>query len=495
MAMKLSGRAAAITLFCLLIPVAQGAELADHPKVKGNIALLVRWLEAHQIYERVPGLSVGVVYGDELVWEAGYGYANVRRRTPATADTLYSICSISKLFTSIALMQQRDAGRLQLDDTVASHLDWFDLPQAHADSGPITVRTLLTHSSGLPREAVGMYWNPDYPFPTREVLIAGLSDQETLYPASTFFQYSNLALTLVGEIAAARAGMPYAELVQAEILDPLELAETRPNFPEDLHGRELAYGYSALERSGDRRRVAAFDTAGIVPAAGFTSNVRDLASFAAWQLRLLEDGGEEVLKASTLREMQRVQWVDPNWKTTWGLGFNVSNTDGDTTVSHGGGCPGYTTGFALQPKHKIAVIVLTNASGTDPFALISGIYKVLRPALQAAAEATEDSAAPSDSAPEEAPADLSAYEGLYHSDPWASEVALVQVEEQLVVLSLPADDPSADQRKLEQVDGDHFERIREDDEGPGEGWFFERDDGGEIISVRYHGSRMMKVGG
>ncbi len=493
MSRKGSGRAIGFALLCLWITTAQAAELSSHQKVQGSIALLDRWLEAHQIYERVPGLSVGVVYGEELVWEAGYGYANVRRKTPATADTLYSICSISKLFTSIALMQQRDAGRLQLDDPVASHLDWFDLPQAHEESGPITVRTLLTHSSGLPREAVGMYWNPDYPFPTREALIAGLSGQETLYPAGTFFQYSNLALTLVGEIAAARAGRPYAELVQAEILDPLELTETRPYFPEDLHGRELAFGYSALERSGDRRRVEAFDTAGIVPAAGFTSNVRDLASFAAWQLQLLADGGEEVLKASTLREMQRVQWVDPNWETTWGLGFNVSNTDGDTTVTHGGGCPGYTTGFALQPKHNMAVIVLTNASGTDPFALINGIYKVLRPALTAAAEEAEATDTTAQATADEVPADFSDYTGLYHSDPWASEIAVVQVEEQLVVLSLPADDPSANQRKLEQVADDHFQRIREDEEGPGEGWFFERNDDGAVVSVRYHGSRMMKV--
>ncbi len=467
-------------------PRSGAEEITSHPEVSGALALLDRWIDAHQVYERIPGISVGVVVDQDLIWHKGYGYANVRKKRPATEDTLYSICSISKLFTSVALMQQRDAGRLQLDDPVARHLDWFNIEQAHPDSGPITVRALMTHSSGLPREAVHDYWNPDYPFPTREEMIDGLSGQETLYPAGTFFQYSNLAMTLVGEIAAAEAGKTYDALVQDAILDPLELENTRPYLPKGEHGKAMAYGYGALDRQGNRAREPSFDTRAITPAAGFTSNVVDLGKFASWQFRLLESGDEEVLRASTLREMQRVQWVDPNWKVNWGLGFNVTKAGDDTMVSHGGGCPGYTTAFTMMPKHKLAVIVLTNAGGTDPGKVAQNIYKVLGPALKAAGGGASDDA--SDDAP-----DLSEYAGLYHSQPWVSEVAIVQIGDELAVAALPSDDVTQGLRKLEQVDGDRFRRVREDDEGAGEAWLFERDESGKIVAVQRHGSRMTRA--
>jgi CubicO group peptidase (beta-lactamase class C family) len=467
----------------LAITTSASGKITDHPDVSGSLALLDRWIEAHQIYERVPGISVGVVLDQNLIWHKGYGYANVRRRTHATEETLYSICSISKLFTSVALMQQRDAGKLQLDDPVSRHLDWFQIEQAHPDSGPITVRSLMTHSSGLPRESVNHYWNPDYPFPAREQLIEGLKSQETLYPAGTFHQYSNLALTLVGEIAAARAGKPYAELVQQDILDPLGLSSTHPYFPEDEHGKALAYGYGALDREGKRQRVPAFDTSGITPAAGFTSNVVDLSRFASWQFRLLASGGEEVLRASTLKEMQRVQWTDPDWKTTWGLGFNVSKVGQDTSVGHGGGCPGFTTAFAMIPEHKMAVIALTNAGGTEPFRIVANTFKALGPALQKAAEGE----------PAEEIADFSDYAGLYHAQPWSSEIAIVQIADKLIVASLPSNDPTENQQKLEQVDGDRFRRVRDNDEGTGEDWQFERDPSGKVVSVTRHGFRLQKA--
>ncbi|MEQ8860480.1 MAG: serine hydrolase [Pseudomonadales bacterium] len=457
--------------------------IAAHPQVRGALNLLDRWIEAHQIYERVPGISVGVVLNQDLIWHTGYGLANVAQRIPADADTVYSICSISKLFTSIAVMQQRDAGRLQLDDPVARHLDWFDVEQAHPDSGAITVRGLLTHSSGLPRESLPPYWNPDYPFPSRAAMIEALGRQRTLYPADRYFQYSNLALTLAGEVAAAVAGKPYAELVRDDILTPLGLSDTRTFLPTGLHGSAMALGYAALDRAGERALEPAFDTAGITPAAGFTSNVRDLARFAAWQFRLLDDGGTEVLRASTLREMQRVHWVDPDWKTTWGLGFAVRKLDDDTLVSHGGSCPGYTTAFTMVPKHRLAVIVLTNANGTAPGRIARAVYQALGPALKKARD---------DGAPADLP-DLSAYEGLYQNPPWSSEVAMVQQGQHLLVADLPSDDLDEDLQKLARVGGDVFQRVRDDGDDPGETWTFSRDANGAVSGVAMHGVRMTRV--
>src|SRR5262249_42193189 len=162
----------------------------------------------------------GILYDQDLVWAKGFGYADVDKRTPATPRTIYRIASISKLFTSTAILQLRDQGKLQLDDPVAKHLPWFKVKSRHADApAAVTVRHLLTHTSGLPRESPFPYWT-DLKFPTREQLMQALVTQESVYPPETKWKYSNLALALAGEVVAAVSGEPYEEYVQKHILDP-----------------------------------------------------------------------------------------------------------------------------------------------------------------------------------------------------------------------------------------------------------------------------------
>jgi CubicO group peptidase (beta-lactamase class C family) len=167
------------------------------------------WLDAQVAYNRIPGMSAAVVHDQHLLWSRGYGFANLEKKLPASADTIYSICSISKLFTSVAVTQLRDQGKLDLDDPVKKHLPWFNIKEAYPGSGPPTIRGILTHSSGLPRESDYPYWTePDYPFPTHEQIVEKISKQEMLYPADTYYQYSNLGLTLAGEVVAAVSGQP-----------------------------------------------------------------------------------------------------------------------------------------------------------------------------------------------------------------------------------------------------------------------------------------------
>src|SRR5262245_17227823 len=146
--------------------------IADHPRVKESIHLLEKWLDAERGYKRLPGIAAAVVSDQQIVWHGGFGYADVERKAPATPSTLYSICSISKLFTSIALMQLRDEGKVRLDDPVRKHLSWFTLKNPDPQTGDVTVEGILTHASGLPREAAYGYWSgPSFEFPTREQII------------------------------------------------------------------------------------------------------------------------------------------------------------------------------------------------------------------------------------------------------------------------------------------------------------------------------------
>ncbi|MCU0257186.1 MAG: beta-lactamase family protein, partial [Vicinamibacterales bacterium] len=437
---------------------AQAPRVADHPKVAAALEVVRVWLDAQRDFEQIPGLSAAIVHDQDVLWSGGIGYADLARKAPAAPDTLYSICSISKLFTSIAVMQQRDAGRLRLDDPVKTHLPWFDLHLAHPGSGDITVEGLLTHASGLPRESDHAYWTgPGFVFPTREEIIAGLRNQKTLYPAETYFQYSNLGLTLAGEVASAAAGRPYAELVRAAILDPLGLASTFPEMPVEHRGGRLATGYGAIGRDGTRAVMPLFQSRGIAPAAGYASTVADLSRFASWQFRLLARGGTEVLAANTLREMQRVHWVDPDFETTWGLGFSVWRSDGKTFCGHGGSCPGFRSQLLLRPEERVATIVMANAQGVDAGRFAQRMYDLVAPAIKEAASAKPGTPAPTPPDPS-----LSPYLGHYATG-FSGEVAIVRWEDGLASLSLPATDPVRAITKLRKTGEHTFRRVRKDE--------------------------------
>jgi len=307
--------------------------IASDPRIEDALAAWTVWVENDLGVSGVPAASYSFVFRDELLASGGIGLADPATGAKADADTLYSICSISKLFTSIAVMRLRDAGELDLDEGIGDSVPWFaSLTDAHPDDEPISIRRALTHSAGLPRESDSPYWAPDFDFPTTEQIRERLATQQTLYPSGRYFQYSNLGMSLLGEVIAAHAGRPWSEVIQEDILGPLGMDDTYTSVPEAHATGRLAAGFSARRGSPDRERLALFDVEGIGPAAGMASSANDLATFARWQLGLRADGGNQVLRAATLREMQRVHWVDPDWETTWGLGFSVVKRDDKTWV-------------------------------------------------------------------------------------------------------------------------------------------------------------------
>ncbi len=456
---------------------AQSSRLADDPRVASALEVLRVWLEAQRAYDRIPGVSAAVVYDQEVLWSGGYGYADLERLVPAAPDTIYSICSISKLFTSIAVLQLRDAGKLRLDDPVEKHLPWFTIKKTAPEGPEITIEGLLTHASGLPRESDHPYWTgPDFVFPTREEIIERLSKQETLYPAQTHFQYSNLGLSLAGEIVAAASGRSYEDYVRENILGPLGLASTTPEMPENERGGRLAVGYSPLGRDGKRRPMPFFKVRGIAPAAGFASTAEDLARFASWQFRLYAKGGSEVLKANTLREMHRIHWIEPDFETSYGLGFSVWRSEGKLFVGHGGSCPGFRSQILLRPEERLAAVFLSNAQGVNSGQYAQRLYDLVAPAVREAVKNPSAAKAPD---PE-----LKKYTGAYGTS-FGGEIAVVIWEGELATLSLPSMDPVRGLTKLRKTGEHTFRRVRKDEE-LGEEIVFEMGPDGRPLRIKWH---------
>lgn len=445
--------------------------------------LIEVWLEAQKDFDQLPGLTAIVVEDQEVLWSGAVGMANKEQNVKADENTICSICSISKLFTSVAIMKLYDEGKIRLDDKVSDHLPAYDLKQKYPGSGPITIRALMTHSSGLPREAAYPYWTgPDFPFPTKDEIDSKLKDQETLYPASTYFQYSNLGLTLLGEIVEEISGMSYDDYVQQNILSPLGLSNTRSTLPEKLYGDELAIGYTAIDREGKRNKLKLFQANGIGPAAGFSSTVGDLGKFASWQFRLRDSSNVEILKPSTLKNMQRVHWTNPDWSTTWGLGFSVyKGSDDDTWVGHGGSCPGYRSTLQLNLKTKRAFSVMINANGTNPNKYSKGMNAIMNKMGVAKKDLKK-----------EASEKLKEYVGYYDSSPWWGESYISTFNGKLVSLDLPSESPEKSITFFKHIEGDVFRRIRKD-KTLGETLTFLRDQDGTITKIERHGNYSTRI--
>ena len=155
--------------FISLLTSIAAASQTKETDYKEALSIIDAWLNAQRDFDKLPGIAVAIVNDQKIIFSKGYGFADVEKKVPMEPGTICSICSISKLFTSVAVMQLWEQGKLRLDDSISSLLPGFNLKQQYAETVPITIRSLLTHSSGLPREAAYPYWSaPDFYFPTEK---------------------------------------------------------------------------------------------------------------------------------------------------------------------------------------------------------------------------------------------------------------------------------------------------------------------------------------
>jgi CubicO group peptidase (beta-lactamase class C family) len=453
------------------------AKVGEQEEVASSIRLLEAWIESQLAYRGLPGMSVAIVHDQNLVWAKGFGYADIDKKVPATPGTIYRIASISKVFTAVAIMQLRDQGKLNLDDPVEKYLTWFKLKNASPDAPPITIRHLLTHTSGLPRESAFPYWS-DFKFPTRPEMIKALAGQEAVYPPETKWKYSNLGLAVAGEIVIAVSGEPFDAYVQKHIFDPVGMKSSSVGVPEGNRSK-LATGYGRRMPDGKRAVQPYTDAQGIAPAAGLASTVEDLARFASLQFRSGPAAGSQVLKGTTLQEMHRVHWLMPDWKSGRGIGFQIIHREDGDLVGHGGWVAGYQTSVYFRPKDKIAVVAMINADDGLPYpgspdSVVDRAFKWVGPAISKATEPARD---------EKPRPEWQKYVGKYRS-PWADSQVLV-MNGKLVLINPTEQDPTGSLATLVPV-AEHVFRMEDGSpSGPhGERVVFELGKDGKVVRVK-----------
>jgi hypothetical protein len=220
-----------------------------------------------------------------------------------------------------------------------------------------------------------------------------------------------------------------------------------------------------------------------------------LAKFASWHFRTLAGEQNSVLAPNTLREMQRVHWVNPDWKVTWGLGYEVSQNEGGTRVGHSGACPGYITNFVMVPKNKTVAIALTNAgdgpAGVVTSAMLDTIGKAVKAALKKpATEDTSKMEAANKVKEDASKPQLEKYAGFYSSGIWGGETIVRRWDDKLAVVSVPSSKIKV--TKLKHQQGNNFVRLTDEGEER-ETWRFLADSEGLITAVKSHSFTRQKV--
>ena len=313
-------------------------------------------LLAERQADRLPSVAAAVVRNGEPVWSGAIGSASYEEGRDATPDTQYRIGSITKTFTAVAIMQLRASGALDLDDRLEQHVDGI------ANGSP-TIRRLLSHLSGLQREAGEMFVTGESP--TEAELVASMQDVEFVHPPGTTHHYSNLAFALLGQVVARRSELPYMRYVDERIIGPLGLERTtwQPQAPK-------AQGYLVDEYARTVWSEPETELAGAAAAGQLWSTVDDLGRWAAF----LAAGAEGVLDAKPVGEMwfPQVMWDPEEWSLAWGLGLMHYNEGGRIYGGHGGAMAGHLAGVYVDRASRTGAAALTN-SGTrgylDPFAI------------------------------------------------------------------------------------------------------------------------------
>lgn len=321
-------------------------------EVAGRLGAMI---ERERGQKDLAAVSVALVDAEGVVWAAGFGEESPG--VPATAETVYRVGSVSKLFTDIAIMQLAEAGELDIDAPVRRYLPEF-APAGFANA-PVTLRQLMSHRSGLVREPpAGHYF--DDTGTTLAATVASLSGVPLVYEPGTRTKYSNAGVAVAGYVLEATQGEPFAEYVKHAVLHPLGMDNTA-FAPSPAVAAKLARAYMW---GFDRGRFDAptFEL-GMAPAGSMYSTVLDLALFMDAMFRRGEGENARVLGAETLESM----W-EPQDETGYGLGFRLAERSGRRWLGHGGAIYGFSTQLAFLPDAGLGVVVASAVDGTNTVA-------------------------------------------------------------------------------------------------------------------------------
>lgn len=371
------------------MPTETGPHGAGRP---ANVEALEAFLEEKTQRETVPGLSVAIVKSDRIVWERGFGFADLTS-TVATPATIYLWFSMTKIVTATAVLKLAEGGNLDLDAPVDEYFRGFKVVSQPV---PATVRHLLSHSSGLANPIPIRWVRPaDTPAPDQRAFVNRLlaKHRKLKFTPGERASYSNLGYLVLGEVVSEVAGVRYEEYVREDILVPLEMNHTGFSYPE-LARREAATAYQPLWRPLTPLFKAAFPRGIVGPRygryvtfnpfyvngaayGGLVGGVDEAIRFVLLHLNGGQANGTRLLSPESIAMMQRI--TPRGGKRDFGLGWFRSREVAQRRpafVEHLGGGAGFWNVMRLYPEESLGVVMMGNTTRYDHESILDAIIKV-----------------------------------------------------------------------------------------------------------------------
>ncbi|MBP5999849.1 MAG: beta-lactamase family protein [Sediminibacterium sp.] len=370
-----------VAQFVLNVGVAQTpkqfkpAEFADanrKAKLQAAMPLVDNLYKAYAEKNHFPAYAFAVVLDGELLYKNVGGWANIEEKIPANGETMFRIASMSKSFTTMAILQLRDAGKLKLDDPVFIYIPSIKDQILTKDGAPITIRHLMSHQAGFPED------NPwgDRQLSDTEADLIALIEKGLSFSNSTgaHYEYSNLGFAMLGYIIHKVSGLTYDAYIKKAILDPLGMQHTTYEYTT-ISKMNLAKGYRTIK--GNWVNVPLLKDGIYGAMGGMITSIDDFAKYvalhqAAWPER--NEAENKVIKRSTVREMhQPYTFIDlnPNYQfpsgkklattSSYSYGLNwMHDAEGKTSIGHSGGLPGFGSNWRFMPEYGLGVIFFAN---------------------------------------------------------------------------------------------------------------------------------------
>lgn len=324
------------------------------------------YIKAEMEKRHIPGLSLAIVRNGEVIRAKGYGLANVESKVPATENTVFEIASVTKPITATGIMILVEEGKLDIDDEIRKHL-----PSLPMNWSKVTVRHLLTHTSGIPSylsqpgfaDLNRKAYSPD----ALVQLVAGLPLE---FQPGEKVDYCNTNYILLGLIIEKLSGRTYGEFLSEKLFRPLGMTCTKLNDRTEIIPNR-APGY--LLEKGTLRNVVHTNLNNAYSTAGLLSTVLDLAK---WDVAL---GEGKLLKASTLKQMYTPAVLNDGTLASMSFGWGIGSTRGHPGVGHSGDMWGFSGSVIRLIDDHLSVIVLTNRSGSEAGTLAEGVLLLLVP--------------------------------------------------------------------------------------------------------------------
>lgn len=302
----------------------------------------------------LPGVAVGVVKDNEIIYAKSFGYLNAETKEPVTLSSLFHMASVSKPFVATAVMQLVEQNKMHLDSTIVSYLPYFKLDDDRYKN--ITIKQMLNHISGMPDVQDYEWYKPVYDEGALEQYVRSISSEKLRSAPGERYAYSNMAFECLGDVIAKVSGMSFAEYQKKHILNPSGMDKStflKPDYlPENWAAPHSRIVTAKLEDEYPYNRMHG-------PSSTLHSNIIEMCNWAMINLGSGTYDGNTILNPESYDLLWK-PWFQNGEDSYVGLSWFLRKFRDENTIGHSGGDTGFKTDFVMLPEKNVSVIVLCN---------------------------------------------------------------------------------------------------------------------------------------